>query len=140
ADPRGTGVRAGWCAPGGGRPAVYAAAPPARRRMPRSASSSPPPAGGPPPPILHMHELKPGVPVSVAGAGGPIEALPFRQEHGDIPSLGFRIGDVAYSSDLHDMPADSAAALRGLGLSIVAAPPYTPHPSTLTIAGPPLRG
>ena len=53
----------------------------------------------------------PAQPVTIAGQGGPIEALPVLQEHGDIASLGFRFGNVAYSCDLNGLPPESAAAL-----------------------------
>ena len=49
-------------------------------------------------------------------------------------SLGFRFGNVAYSSDLHDMPEDSIAALSGLDLWIVDALRYHPHPSHFSVA------
>src|SRR6185295_7712525 len=91
-------------------------------------------AGSDYPPILNMHELKPGTPLSVPGPGGPIEVLPFAQDHGDIPSLGFRFGDVAYSSDLHDLPKASVKALAGLDLWIVDALRYMPHPSHFSVA------
>ncbi len=71
---------------------------------------------------------------SIPGPGGPIEALPFLQEHGDIQALGFRFGDVAYSSDLIDMPDASAEALGGLDLWIVDALRYTPHPSHFSVS------
>ena len=61
-------------------------------------------------------------------------ALPFLQEHGDIQALGFRFGDVAYSSDLIDMPDASAEALAGLDLWIVDALRYTPHPSHFSVS------
>ena len=69
------------------------------------------------------------MPVTIHGAGGPITALPFLQDHGDIASLGFRFGQAAYSSDLRDLAPDSVAALAGLDLWIVDALRYTPHPS-----------
>ena len=72
--------------------------------------------------------------MTIDGEGGPITALPFLQEHGDIQSLGFRFGDVAYSSDLHDLPAESVAALGGLELWIVDALRYHPHPSHFSVA------
>ena len=113
---------------------VYADAATSRMLMSRFGYCFVQPAGSEYPPILNMHELKSGVPVSVAGPGGPIEAMPFRQVHGDIPSLGFRFGDVAYSSDLNDMADDSVAALAGLDLWIVDALRYTPHPSHFSVA------
>ena len=76
----------------------------------------------------------PGQPLTIDGKGGPITALPFVQEHGDIQSLGFRFGAVAYSSDLNDMPDASAEALAGLDLWIVDALRYHPHPSHFSVA------
>ena len=56
-------------------------------------------------------------------------ATPFRQIHGSIDSLGFRIGDVAYSSDISDLPEESFAALDGLDCWIVDALRREPHPT-----------
>jgi phosphoribosyl 1,2-cyclic phosphate phosphodiesterase len=92
------------------------------------------PAGSDYPPILTMHELRPGVPLSIPGPGGPIEALPFAQDHGDIQALGFRFGNVAYSADLHDLPEASEQVLAGLDLWIVDALRYHPHPSHFSVA------
>jgi phosphoribosyl 1,2-cyclic phosphate phosphodiesterase len=92
------------------------------------------PAGSDYPPILTMHELKAGVPLSIPGPGGPIETLPFAQDHGDIQALGFRFGNVAYSADLHDLPDASTAALAGLDVWIVDALRYHPHPSHFSVA------
>ena len=91
-------------------------------------------AGSGYPPILNMHELKAGTETSIPGPAGPIVALPFLQEHGDVQALGFRFGDVAYSSDLIDMPDASAEALAGLDLWIVDALRYTPHPSHFSVS------
>jgi len=92
------------------------------------------PPGSDYPPILNMHELKAGVPLSIPGPGGPIEILPFAQDHGDIQALGFRFGNIAYSADLHDLPDASLAALAGLDLWIVDALRYHPHPSHFSVA------
>jgi phosphoribosyl 1,2-cyclic phosphate phosphodiesterase len=91
------------------------------------------PPGSNYPPILNEHRIKPGTPVIIPGPGGPITALPFLQDHGDIASLGFRIGGVAYSSDLRDLPGESVAALAGLDLWIVDALRYKPHPSHFSV-------
>ena len=66
-------------------------------------------------------------------ATAAITALPFRQDHGDIESLGFRFGDVAYSSDARDLPPESIAALAGLDLWIIDALRYRPHPSHFSV-------
>jgi phosphoribosyl 1,2-cyclic phosphate phosphodiesterase len=86
------------------------------------------------PPILRAHDIVPGVPVVVEGDGGPVEALPILQEHGDIPSLAFRIRDVAYSPDVSGLPASSLALLEGLDVWIVDALRDTPHPSHFNVA------
>ncbi len=87
------------------------------------------PPGSNYPPILREHRLLPGTPVTIHGQGGPIEVLPFLQDHGDIPSLGFRFGNVAYSTDLKRLPDASIAALAGLDVWIVDALRRHPHPS-----------
>jgi len=87
------------------------------------------PPGSNYPPIAAERRLVPGKPVAVEGQGGPIEALPVLQDHGDIPSLGFRFGKVAYSADIKSLPADSFAALTGLDVWIVDALRRPPHPS-----------
>jgi phosphoribosyl 1,2-cyclic phosphate phosphodiesterase len=81
------------------------------------------------PPILTEHRLVAGTAVTVEGQGGPIEALPVLQNHGDIPSLGFRFGNVAYSADIKSLPPDSLAAMAGLDVWIVDALRKAPHPS-----------
>jgi phosphoribosyl 1,2-cyclic phosphate phosphodiesterase len=87
------------------------------------------PPGSEYPPILTEHRLTPGQPVAIKGQGGPIEVLPVLQNHGDIPSLGFRIGNIAYSADIKDLPAGSIPALAGLDVWIVDALRKSPHPS-----------
>jgi phosphoribosyl 1,2-cyclic phosphate phosphodiesterase len=92
------------------------------------------PEGSEYPPIVSEHRLIPGKPVTIAGEGGPITALPILQQHGDIVSLGFRFGGLAYSCDLSGMPPDSTSALQGLDVWIVDALRYTPHPSHFSVA------
>ena len=91
------------------------------------------PPGSDYPPIVTGHRLTAGALVAVEGEGGRIEALPYRQEHGDIPSLGFRFGNLAYSCDLSGMPAESIAALADLDVWIVDALRYRPHPSHFSL-------
>jgi phosphoribosyl 1,2-cyclic phosphate phosphodiesterase len=85
------------------------------------------------PPILNGHEIGAGETVRIDGAGGAIEALPFRQLHGQGESLGFRFGRAAYSPDVSDLPEDSLKVLQGLDLWIVDALRYTPHPSHFSL-------
>jgi phosphoribosyl 1,2-cyclic phosphate phosphodiesterase len=92
---------------------------------------SPPGSGYPP--IVTEHRLSAGTPVTVAGDGGSIEVLPFLQEHGEINSLGFRFGSLAYSCDLSGIPSSSLDALTDLDVWIVDALRYTPHPSHFSV-------
>ena len=91
------------------------------------------PPGSNYPPIAKEHRIRPGEPVAIKGEGGSIIALPFLQSHGDIQSLGFRFGGVAYSSDLVDLPPESVEALEGLDLWIVDALRDRPHPSHFSV-------
>lgn len=91
------------------------------------------PPGSSYPPIVNERRIKAGELVRISGAGGPVAALPFLQDHGDILSLGFRFGDVAYSSDVRDMPAESLKAIDGLEIWIVDALRYTPHPTHFSL-------
>jgi phosphoribosyl 1,2-cyclic phosphate phosphodiesterase len=86
------------------------------------------------PPMLRERGLTAAQPVTIHGEGGSITALPVLQEHGDIASLGFRFGNVAYSCDLSGMPPESVAALAGLDVWIVDALRYRPHPSHFSVA------
>ena len=87
------------------------------------------PPGSGYPPIAAEKRLVPGKTVEVSGAGGTIEAIPVLQNHGDIPSLGFRFGNVAYSADIKALPEESIAAMSGLDVWIVDALRKAPHPS-----------
>jgi phosphoribosyl 1,2-cyclic phosphate phosphodiesterase len=91
------------------------------------------PPGSGYPPILNHHRASAGTPVDIAGEGGVITVTPFLQDHGDIPSFGYRFGPVAYSSDLVDLPDASVAMLAGLDLWIVDALRYKPHPSHFSV-------
>lgn len=50
---------------------------------------------------------------------GDIDFIPFEQDHGTCTSLGFRFGDVAYSTDLIDLSDDALEALKGIKTWIV---------------------
>ena len=91
------------------------------------------PPGSSYPPILDEHRIEAGRQVTIHGAGGPVTALPFLQDHGDIPALGFRFGALAYSCDLNGLPPESERVLTGVDVWIVDALRYTPHPSHFSV-------
>jgi len=88
------------------------------------------PKGSGYPPILEAHAIDvDSDSFEVDGPGGAIKITPFWQEHGNIRSLGFRFGDVAYTSDANDIPEESWERLDGIKTWIVDALRYTTHPS-----------
>jgi phosphoribosyl 1,2-cyclic phosphate phosphodiesterase len=65
----------------------------------------------------------------IAGPSGPIPITTFEQDHGEVRSLGYRIGGLAYSSDVVELPEASFDALAGVDTWIVDALRWTPHPT-----------
>jgi phosphoribosyl 1,2-cyclic phosphate phosphodiesterase len=74
-----------------------------------------------------------GVSWAVDGPSGAIPLTTFDQDHGDIRSVGYRIGDVAYSSDVVGLPEASFEMLKGVRVWIVDALRYRPHPTHATV-------
>jgi phosphoribosyl 1,2-cyclic phosphate phosphodiesterase len=52
----------------------------------------------------------------------------FEQLHGKFKTLGYRIGDFAYSTDTNELPATAFEALRGVKVWVVDCLRYTPSP------------
>jgi len=85
---------------------------------------------GPYPAIADLNLTPPhGEGFEIDGPSGPIPVVAFDQDHGGVKSLGYRFGDMAYSSDVVDLPEASFQALEGLDLWILDALRYTPHPT-----------
>ncbi len=63
-----------------------------------------------------------------------IQVKAFMQEHGRIISLGFRIGNMAYSTDVNALPEASWETLRGVEVWIVDCLRYTASPSHSMLA------
>lgn len=85
------------------------------------------PEGSAYPPILEMQDLD--GPITVSGAGGEIEFIPFSVHHGRIRANGLRIGDLAYLPDVSDMDTDGFAAVADLDVWILDCLRYEPHPT-----------
>ncbi len=92
------------------------------------------PPGSDYPPIVREFRITLGHHVSVDGAGGAIEAVPVRLEHGSRDALGFRFGAVAYTPDVSAIPDESVAALENLDLWIIDALRITPHPTHFSLS------
>ncbi len=113
---------------------VYFTQEAAKRIVPSFSYCFTAPPGSGYPPILNQHLIEAGRQLTVHGPGGSITVHPFEQEHGDITSLGFRVGSFAYSCDLSGIPAHSVDAVSGLDVWVLDALRPTPHPSHLSLS------
>ncbi|WP_412057977.1 MBL fold metallo-hydrolase [Bartonella sp. DGB2] len=91
------------------------------------------PKGSPYPPILKAHEIQAYEPFSIEGEGGAIPLMPYRQIHGNIQSLGFRTGNIAYCTDVNAFPEETLPYLMGLDVLVISALQYNSHPSHFSL-------
>ena len=81
-------------------------------------------------PRIPLAEVEPYVPFKVTGgAGQEVEVVPLRVIHGRLLILGFRIGKMAWITDMTEMPAETYACLEGLDCLFMNALRLTPHPT-----------
>lgn len=92
------------------------------------------PQGSPYPPILNYSYINAGQKLEIDGPGGAILLQVFEQEHGNIVSYGFRIGNFAYSCDLSGIPQHEFDAVSNLDVWVLDALRPTPHPSHLSFS------
>ena len=81
-------------------------------------------------PSLALHAIEPGTIVDVAGV--PVLPLAFR--HGHLRVFGYRIGGLAYVTDVKSIPAAERSRLQGLDVLVLNALWWRPHPTHLSIA------
>lgn len=112
---------------------VHADAPTSLRLMEAFGYCFVTPEGSSYPPILKHVPIEHGVPFEIAGEGGPITFEPLPQIHGDIISLGFRIGNLAYCADVSGFTGATPDRLRNLDWLVIDALQYRPHPSHLSL-------
>ena len=77
------------------------------------------PPGSGYPPILDGHVITAGHELVIDGEGGALTVMPFELVHGEIMALGYRIGGLAYSPDLSDIPDAALPHFEGLDMWIV---------------------
>jgi phosphoribosyl 1,2-cyclic phosphate phosphodiesterase len=92
------------------------------------------PPGSDYPPILDHHSIETGESRSIEGKGGTQTLSAFIMQHGNIPALGYRIGDAAYTPDVSDIPSSSWRYLENLDLWIIDGLRYAPHPSHFSVS------
>ena len=60
--------------------------------------------------------------------------LPIRLIHGPFKVLGFRVGPLAYCTDVSAVPDVSRPLLEGLDVLVLDALRHEPHPSHLSLS------
>jgi len=80
-------------------------------------------------PELAAHVLEPGKTASIAG----VAVLPVSLPHGDHEVFGYRIGPVAYLTDVKVIPESAIDALRDLEVLVLNALLSRPHPLHLSV-------
>ncbi len=81
-------------------------------------------------PCLETHAVEPGRPFMAAG----IEVLPLSFRHGHLRVFGYRMGGLAYVTDVKAVPDEIRAELRDLDVLVLNALWWRPHPTHLSIA------
>lgn len=64
---------------------------------------------------------------------GSMRWRPIRLFHGELPILGFRVGRLAYCTDVNRIPPESWELLEGLDLLVLDALQYKPHTTHFSI-------
>jgi len=80
-------------------------------------------------PRLSLNSLSAGIAQRIAG----IEVLPIGFDHGYSTVYGYRIGEIAYVTDVKSVTADAIAALRGVRYLVLSALWWRPHPTHQSI-------
>lgn len=91
-------------------------------------------------PVLRLEEIggPPGAPApfrvgSRYGSGASVDVVPIPAWHGTFPVLGFRVGALAYLTDVSAVPDASLALLGGLDVLVLDALRHEPHPTHFSI-------
>ncbi len=79
-------------------------------------------------PVLIPHEID--GPLEIEG----LRVVPFDQDHGWINTLGFRLGPVAYSTDVVRLPETAFTVLEGVSLWVVSCLTDQDHPTHAPLA------
>jgi len=81
-------------------------------------------------PSLSLHPTEPDHPVSVAG----LEILPLAFQHGHLRVFGYRVGPLAYITDVKAIGPLERDRLQGLDVLVLNALWWRPHPTHLSIS------
>ena len=79
-------------------------------------------------PRIMLEEVTPGIPFYVSNSEGKkVEILPVRVMHGKLPILGYRIGKMAWVTDMLTMPEGEYEHLHDLDVLVMNALRPQPH-------------
>jgi phosphoribosyl 1,2-cyclic phosphate phosphodiesterase len=81
-------------------------------------------------PKLQFVRIAPGVEFQTLGE----RILPIRLDHGASPVLGFRVGGLAYCTDVSRIPDDSRPFLEGLDVLVLDALRHDRHPTHFSLS------
>lgn len=86
------------------------------------------------PPVPEYGWFRPCLDVQIVEAGksfklNDVEIIPFEQMHGKGKTLGIRVGDFAYSTDVNGLNGDALKALEGVQVWLVDCLRYEPSPT-----------
>lgn len=80
-------------------------------------------------PRLSFERIDPAAAFHVLG----LDVQPIRLLHGRLPILGFRLGDVAFCTDVSEIPESSWPLLESLDVLIIDALRDEPHPTHFSV-------
>lgn len=80
-------------------------------------------------PQIRLHRIRYHEPFSAGG----VEVVPFRVMHGRLPIVGYRIGPLAYITDMSTLPDEELPFLAGVQTLVVNGLRREPHPSHQSI-------
>ena len=81
-------------------------------------------------PAIQLHEIHPHKPFVI----GDLEIVPFQVMHHDLPILGYRIGSLAYITDMKTIADEELPYIEGCDTLVVNALRQQPHHSHQTLA------
>ena len=76
-------------------------------------------------PTINLRHIEPHIPINI----GDLQIIPFRVMHGKLPILGFRIGKLAYITDMSTLPESEWQYVEGAETLITNALHHRLHPS-----------
>ena len=81
-------------------------------------------------PQIELRVAEPGVPFFIEN----LKVVPLLAMHGKLPILGYRLGDLAYLTDITELPDESVELIKDVPFLVVNALRHTPHHSHQTLS------